>query len=197
MKHRMNIKNIVLSLIVILALPLSFVVNAEGNGEVSYDEQQNHQSQLQQKDKMIVMGETQEEKEEHTEQPLTYKQIVAVTDRFMDQLVQDTDQYYNVKNFDAIDELKESFYGFASKEVTDEFVDVYYEIRDGELKIVPTSTPPWFEADEDYQVEQTEAGSYVVKQSTGNELHGNYEIQIEIELNEDQEPRIIDVNYQG
>ncbi len=193
----MNIKNIVLSLIVILALPLSFVVNAEGNGEVSYDEQQNHQSQLQQKDKMIVMGETQEEKEEHTEQSLTYKQIVAVTDRFMDQLVQDTDQYYNVKNFDAIDELKESFYGFASKEVTDEFVDVYYEIRDGELKIVPTSTPPWFEADEDYQVEQTEAGSYVVKQSTGNELHGNYEIQIEIELNEDQEPRIIDVNYQG
>lgn len=56
MRHRMNFKNILLSLIVILALPISFAANAEGNLEVSYDEQQNHQSQLQQKNEMVVMG---------------------------------------------------------------------------------------------------------------------------------------------
>ncbi|MBU6080323.1 hypothetical protein [Allobacillus halotolerans] len=197
MRHRMNFKNILLSLIVILALPISFAANAEGNLEVSYDEQQNHQSQLQQKNEMVVMGETQEEKEEHTEQPLTHEQIVSVTDQFMDHLVQDTDQYYNVKAYETMDEFKESFYGFASEEVVDEFVDVYYEIRDGELKVIPTSTPPWFEAGEDYNVQQTEAGTYVVTQETGNELHGNYTIEIEIDLNEDQKPRIMSVNYQG
>lgn len=114
----------------------------------------------------------------------------------MDHLVQDTDQYYNVKAYETMDEFKESFYGFASEEVVDEFVDVYYEIRDGELKVIPTSTPPWFEAGEDYNVQQTEAGTYVVTQETGNELHGNYTIEIEIDLNEDQKPRIMSVNYQ-
>lgn len=56
MRHRMNFKNILLSLIVILALPISFAANAEGNLEVSYDEQQNHQSQLQQKNEMDCDG---------------------------------------------------------------------------------------------------------------------------------------------
>lgn len=58
-------------------------------------------------------------------------------------------------------------------------------------------TRPWFEAGEDYNVQQTEAGTYVVTQETGNELHGNYTIEIEIDLNEDQKPRIMSVNYQG
>ena len=192
MRQPENIKTLVLSLLVIIALPITLAANDVENDTVTMDEQPNHQSQLQQKEKMSVMGET---VEKNSEQQLTHEQIVAVTERFMDQLVQETDEYYNVKQFDTIEELKASFSDFAAEEVVNEFVDFYYEIRDGELKIVPTSTPPWFEADQEYTVEETEFGTYLVTQYTGNEMQGDYGIQFEFDLKDNNEPYMIDVSY--
>src|SRR5690625_4379047 len=84
---------------------------------------------------------------------LSHKQIVALTDQFMDTLVQKTKDT-KVINFDTKEELLHAFDGITTKEVALTYVDYYYyEEADG-LYMIPTETPPWFNKENDYNVVQ-------------------------------------------
>ncbi len=157
--------------------------------QISVNEHENHRLM----DKQVNEFEIIDEDEEMND--LTDELIKDITTQFMDRLVQDVDNQYRVLNYKTIAQFKSSLTSFASDKVIDQFVDFYYYEKDGQLYIVPTSTPPWFDKANDYEVKRVEDNIFEVKQRNESEFHGDYTIVFLIRLNEADEPFIIDVNY--
>ncbi|RDW18742.1 hypothetical protein CWR48_10505 [Oceanobacillus arenosus] len=114
---------------------------------------------------------------------LTHQNIVELTDRFMNTIVQPTDENYRVLNYVTIDELLDAFAVFIDREIVAEYVDYYYHQEADGIYILPTETPPWFEEDNDYEVQQVSENKVLVNQYNESELQGNYSIRIEFTYN--------------
>src|SRR5690625_4160226 len=149
----------------------------------------NHQVMDKHVTEIVVNDESEEVKD------LSKDKIEKVTTQFIDHLVQEVDDEYRVLNYKTIHELKNSISSLASEKVVNQFVDFYYYEKEGQLYIVPTSTPPWFEPENDYKVKRVEENIFEVEQANQSEYHGDYTIVFLIRLNEADEPFIIDVNY--
>src|SRR5690625_936512 len=109
---------------------------------------------------------------------LSHKQIVALTDQFMDTLVQKTEDN-KVINFDTKEKLLHAFDDIATKKVASTYVDYYYyEEADG-LYMIPTETPPWFNKENDYNVVQLGNNKVKVEQENESALSGSYTVAYE------------------
>ncbi|PAV27726.1 hypothetical protein CIL05_20480 [Virgibacillus profundi] len=127
------------------------------------------------------------------EATIQHDQIVALTDQFMDILVQEIDKNYKVVNYDTKVELLNQFESVSTKEVATPYVDYfYYEEADG-LYIVPTETPPWFNEENDYDVIQLEDKKVKVTQDNQDALFGDY--TIEYEFTYDNDWKITKINH--
>ncbi|GEL77930.1 hypothetical protein [Tenuibacillus multivorans] len=127
---------------------------------------------------------------------LTEAQVVSITEKFMDHLVQDVDEDYRVQNYQSMESYKDSFKQLASQKVVDMYVDMFYEEKGQALYIIPTETPPWFVEGNEYELEQLDEQTYRVTQTNDLELYGTYTIMIDLKLNDNGEPYIINVQYQ-
>ncbi|SHG48822.1 hypothetical protein [Ornithinibacillus halophilus] len=104
--------------------------------------------------------------------------IVELTTQFMNLIVQDLYEDYQVVHYDSKDELLEEFEKIASKEVAKPFVDFYFKEKNGNLYIVPTETPAWFVKDKDYDMKQIEDGQVKINQFNESEFFGDYTIEL-------------------
>jgi hypothetical protein len=121
--------------------------------------------------------------------------VEQLASQFMKQLIQKTDEYYRVENFETKDQLINSFQEIASIEVASKYVNYYYYEEDGSLYIVPTETPPWFEQGNSYTLMEVTKGHYRLSQRNFSEIHGNYIIHIDYKY-ENGKWRINDVIYE-
>lgn len=112
-------------------------------------------------------------------QPITHEEIVVLTDKFMEQLVQEVDDHYKVIHFDTKEALMASFDNISRTEVTAEYVEFYYEERSDGLYILPTETPPWFIEKNDYDMIQLNENQVEVIQENETDLYGQYAITFE------------------
>ncbi|MGP4040544.1 hypothetical protein ACTWP4_11730 [Gracilibacillus sp. D59] len=108
---------------------------------------------------------------------ITHEEIVKLTDKFMDLLVQEIDDHYKVVRFNTKEELTNAFEPYIVKEAVKPYIDFYYKEKEDGLYIVPTETPPWFEKDKDYEKE-SEGNKVTITQTNENELYGTYTIEI-------------------
>ncbi|SET33177.1 hypothetical protein SAMN05216389_10918 [Oceanobacillus limi] len=109
---------------------------------------------------------------------LTHEEILQLTDEFMNLLVQEIDEDYQVRNFDTKEELLEAFEEVTTHEVAYDFVDFYYTEELGKLYIIPTETPPWFMEENDYDVIQLNQEGVKVIQENDSVLYGEYTIEL-------------------
>ncbi|WP_051189113.1 hypothetical protein [Halalkalibacillus halophilus] len=180
-------------LAVIIALPLTYVSANSTSEQLNAQTNNSHQFQLQNKN---VQALSLMQVEVNEEEQLSHEQIVNVTNEFMDLLVQDTNDQYQVTNYDTLEELKEAFDTVADRAITDEYVDFFYKEEEDGLYIVPTQTPPWFDESVDYEVTDLGNQTYQVTQSNETDLYGDYTINLEIELNDNNDAIIMGVQYQ-
>lgn len=125
---------------------------------------------------------------------ITHQEILTLTNQFMDTLVQDIDEYtYKVLHFNSKEELLTAFESVTTEVLAKPYVDFYYEEEEDGLYIVPTSTPPWFESENDYNVVQLDENTVKVIQFNETEFYGDYEI--ELELTFDDNWTITDIVY--
>lgn len=100
-------------------------------------------------------------------------------DQFMNALVQEIDEdSYKVLNLSSKEELLALFSSFATEEVANKFVDVYYEERDNALYIIPTELPPWIQQGIPYERSKREEGKWLLSQQNKSELYGTYRINV-------------------
>lgn len=112
-------------------------------------------------------------------QVISHEEIVRLTDEFMNILVQEADETYQVKAFENKASLLEAFNHITTEEVVKPYVDTYFYEENGTLYIIPTETPPWFDKQNDYDVIQLEENTVLVKQTNQSDLYGDYEIEVE------------------
>ncbi|MRG85217.1 hypothetical protein [Salinibacillus xinjiangensis] len=118
------------------------------------------------------------------QQELTHETINSISQKFMDTLVQKTDEQYRVTNFQSKEELVQEFRDFASLSLAKEYVDLYYKERNNQLYIIPTETPPWLVKDHEYEISESQDGQATVTQVNSSELYGDYIIEMEFRFNE-------------
>ncbi|RKQ29566.1 hypothetical protein [Oceanobacillus halophilus] len=110
---------------------------------------------------------------------LTHDNIVQLTNRFMDILVQDSEENYKVKQFNTKEDLLTEFEKVSTRETAKSYVDFYYEEKADGMYILPTETPPWFIQDNDYDIEQVSNNTVKIIQNNTTDLDGNYTIEME------------------
>ncbi|MGM8216525.1 hypothetical protein ACLIA0_13225 [Bacillaceae bacterium W0354] len=182
----MKLKHLMILTLGIVILSI-ITVNAETNTPFTMHNHENHQLLKIERNEFINV--------EKNDAELSHTQIVQVTKRFMDQLVQEVDDDYKVIKYNTMEQLKNSFSNIATKNVVDQFVDFYFVEKEDGLYIIPTDTPPWFESNADYEMKKIGDQSFLITQQNKSDLHGNYTIMFEIKLNEKDEPIIINVQY--
>ncbi|MBB6453396.1 hypothetical protein HNQ94_001845 [Salirhabdus euzebyi] len=126
---------------------------------------------------------------------LTEETIVAITDKFMDHLVQEVDNNYQVVNYRSKEELANSFSSFSSLSLAKKIVDLYYKEHDNKLYIIPTETPPWFVHDQPYTKTEISKNHIEIVQTNSSDLYGNYKIKMQFKYIDDKGWTIEDVNY--
>jgi hypothetical protein len=105
--------------------------------------------------------------------------VEQLATKFMDQLIQTTDEHYRVKSFHTKDQFITSFIDIAKKEVASKYVEYYYYEEGGRLYVVPTDAPPWFEKDNPYSLMEVSKYSYRLTQENESQLYGKYIIYID------------------
>lgn len=111
---------------------------------------------------------------------ISHEEIVRLTDEFMNILVQETDENYQVKDHVDKESLVKAFDSVSTKEVVKPYVNTYYYEENGVLYIIPTETPPWFDKQNEYDVLQLEQNKFLVKQENQSDLYEDYKVDIEI-----------------
>src|SRR5690625_5708944 len=74
-----------------------------------------------------IENEEPESKDKSEDQTITHEEITVLTDKFMEQLIQETDDDYRVDHCDTKEAIEASFDDIANREVTAEYIDYYYE----------------------------------------------------------------------
>lgn len=107
--------------------------------------------------------------------------VQDILDGFEKRLIQETDEDYKVKDFTTRQQLIEHISQVAVTTLAEEYVDRFYEIKDGELYIIPRDGPMLIDTGEDYQLEKINPLKYRVVQSGENELWGEYTVETIVE----------------
>lgn len=127
---------------------------------------------------------------------LKHEEIVSLMELFMNQLVQKTNDNYQVLNYNSKQELIERFMEFTSYDVAKKFIDFYYKENENKLFIVPTETPPPFEKDSSYEQEQIADDHIRIVQENTEELYGSYVINIDFYFDNLNGWKLEDISYQ-
>lgn len=125
---------------------------------------------------------------------LEHNEIIDITNRFMDILVQDVDQQYKVNGIDTKVKLIDKFKDTTTAEIAAEYVSYYYVEKEDGLYIIPTETPPWLIESEPYQKESVGENKVKITQQNQSDLYGAYTIEIELTYNEENW-KITNINH--
>jgi small nuclear ribonucleoprotein (snRNP)-like protein len=132
---------------------------------------------------VVAENEVQEKEtqhERHSEiKALNHEQILQLTDQFMNLILQDVDEAYQVKNYHTKNELLDAFEEIAAREVAKPYVDFYFHEEQGSMYILPTEAPSWFVEENAYDMIQVADNKVKLIQENYIELYGSYTIEIE------------------
>lgn len=133
------------------------------------------------------------EKQKKQKSAVSHDEIVAIMDQFIETLVQDVNDDYKVLNFKDADDLLTAFETISTIEVAQVYVDFYYEETDDGLYIIPTETPPWFVAENPYDVVQLKEDQVKIMQTNESDFYGTYTIEVELTYHNNW--KIIDITH--
>jgi len=125
-------------------------------------------------------GQQLDQTQSDTHKDISHEEIVTLTDQFMDTLVQAVDDDYKVIHFDHIDDLVDELASISTHEIAQTFIGYYYKDKNDGLYIIPTETPPWFMADQPYDVVQLNQDQVQLAQTNETDFYGTYTIELEL-----------------
>jgi len=110
---------------------------------------------------------------------ITHEEITSLTQSFMDMIVQDIDDHYQVKDYNSKEEIFNEFEKISTRDVAEPYVEFYFEEKEDGLYIVPTETPPWFNPDSDYDIITSNKTVQVI-QDNESDIDGKYTVKYEM-----------------
>ena len=104
--------------------------------------------------------------------------VEMLSSELMNRIIQDTNQSFQVKNFNTKEEINNHLQEVASEDLATNIIDTYYEEREGSLYLIPTELFPWMNSEEPYELNQVNKFEYQLVQSNESDLYGAYTIEI-------------------
>lgn len=111
--------------------------------------------------------------------------FIKLTDTFMNEMIQPTDENNKVNQFDTKEELMNHLSQYASEDLSRYYVEGLYEEKKDGLYIIPTELPPWVMKGEPSELVKLDDGNYQLNQENQSDLYGNYSIQVSITMEND------------
>ncbi|WP_404458471.1 hypothetical protein [Oceanobacillus kapialis] len=90
-----------------------------------------------------------------------------------------------VTNYGTLEALQQHFESIMSENLAQKYMNYYFHMENGELKIVATEEPAWFDPEVDYSLKEENASTYHVIQEKQSELYGNREYTYTLKAQED------------
>lgn len=115
---------------------------------------------------------------------ITHEEITSLTQSFMDLIVQDIDDHYQVKDYHSKEEILNEFEKISTRDVAEPYVEFYFEEKEDGLYIIPTETPPWFNPDDDYDIITSNKTVQVI-QDNESDIDGKYTLKYEMTYDAD------------
>jgi hydroxymethylpyrimidine pyrophosphatase-like HAD family hydrolase len=126
-----------------------------------------------------VIQEETENGQETNMKALDHEQIVQLTDRFMELILQDIDGENKVLNYQSKEELMKAFEKISSREAAEPYVNYYFHEKQDGMYILPTEAPSWFMEDNEYDMIQIAENKMKLTQDNFMHIFGAYRIEIE------------------
>ncbi|WP_106496835.1 hypothetical protein [Lentibacillus sp. Marseille-P4043] len=178
----------------VIILTLLFIVQTSGiqtASAIKYNSAENHTVSVTSVSKVNPIKRN---KQTETAYKSLSKKVIAKTNKFMTLLVQKTDDYYKVRNYQTKEELSKAFKKVASEKVAKKYIDAFYNEQPDGLYIVPTETPAWFNEKNDFRMIQLKQNQAKVIQHNSSDLHGNYTIELIFTYSKD-DWKITNIDY--
>ncbi len=104
--------------------------------------------------------------------------VEKLSNELMNRIIQDTNQNFQVENFNTKAEINKHLQEVASEDLATNIIDTYYEEREGSLYLIPTELFPWMNSEKPYELNQVNKFEYQLLQETESDLYGTYTIEI-------------------
>lgn len=104
--------------------------------------------------------------------------VEKLSTELMNRIIQDTNQNFQVENFNTKEEINKHLQEVASEDLATNITNTYYEEREGSLYLIPTELFPWMNGEEPYELKQVNEFEYQLIQETESDLYGTYTIEI-------------------
>lgn len=111
--------------------------------------------------------------EEHGEPP-----VEELEQQFYDLVYQETENAYQLRDYDSIDALEEDMNQVMAPELANYYLDLLFYEEDGIPYVVPTEGPFQLDMEAAYTLEQTGETEYRVTQSSVNALNEEFTLTI-------------------
>ncbi|MGM7701492.1 M15 family metallopeptidase [Pseudalkalibacillus sp. Hm43] len=162
-------------LLSVLLISTFIILGGCQNDEAGTDNEPNHE---------VANGEEQRDKE--NEDPIKEPAYAKIESSFKDLLMQETNAQQRVKAFSDKESLIQHLEAIVAKDVAEHYVDQYFEEKNDDLYLKKQDAPVWLNTDEEFEEKQQSETTYVVIQTTQNQLRGKYTLKITYQYTEDQ-----------
>lgn len=133
--------------------------------------------------------------EKSAQTTLSHDEIIALTDQFMETLLQQTRDDNKVLHYHHKADLLDAFAPIATKEVATTYVDYYYNSKADGLYMVPTERPPWFDKEIDYDKVNLNDGKVQVVQKNKSAMYGSYQVVYEFTVDDEHNWKITKITH--
>ncbi|WP_201712943.1 hypothetical protein [Rossellomorea arthrocnemi] len=120
-----------------------------------------------------------------TDHTLTKEQAAKILQDYKNTFMVDTSSEGTVEKYQTKEELLSHYQSIMSEELAQGYVDDFFKMENGKLKMVATEPPVWLNPDQEYKVNEQDHTTYHVIQSKSSQLRGDREYTFELEYEKD------------
>ncbi|WP_421383510.1 hypothetical protein ACOJQI_03245 [Bacillus salacetis] len=144
------------------------------------DEEQSNQDHEEEQTDSDDQQTEEEQNEEDSSQDLSKEEAAEVLQEYENTFMVKTSTDGTVENYGTKEELLSHFKTIMSQELAQNYVDDFFRMDNGQLKMVATEPPVWLDPENDYQLNKQNESTYHVVQSKSSELRGDREYTFQL-----------------
>ncbi|WP_223702348.1 hypothetical protein [Sutcliffiella deserti] len=124
-----------------------------------------------------------EEENEDNQRTLTKEEAQTVLEDYKNTFQVEKTAEGIVENYDSKEELLAHYKTRMAEELAESYLDYFYRVENGNLRIIATEPPVWLDPDQEFELRILEDSTYQIVQSRESQLRGNREYSFVITYN--------------
>ncbi len=155
------------------------------NGEETSNETSNNNNEHTQSQEQDETHNQQEKPSpDDSERQLPEEKAIDILQKYKETFMVETSANGDVQDFESKKEIVNHYKSIMSTDLAEAYVNQYFKEESGNLKIIATEAPIWFDETQPFQFENINDSTYHVIQERQSELYGHKEFTFELTYSE-------------